>query len=217
MRSPLPEHYLITPEPAHYAQTPERFLSDLQASLSAGIRLVQLRSKLLAPPAFSALAKQASIVCHQRGARLIINGALNAGEYVSEIDELGADGIHLSSAQLLRCSQRPLRHGQWVSAACHTLPELQHAIALQLDFVTLSPVLHTATHPDAEPLGWERFAALSRAANAASAASTSSASRTEPMPIYALGGMQATDVAMAQSHGAHGIAAIRSLWVRTSD
>ena len=228
MPAPFPKHYLITPEPATYGGTAsatprpaaysadlssQEFLQDLGTSLSAGIKLVQLRSKLLTPLAFGALAKQAAILCHQAGARLIVNGALHAWQrepeqehehdatLQSEIGALDADGLHLSSAQLMHCSQRPLRHGQWVSAACHTLVELQQAVALQLDFVTLSPVLHTVTHPDAEPLGWERFAALSGAVN---------------LPIFALGGMQASDVTMAQAHGAHGIAAIRSLWLRRS-
>jgi thiamine monophosphate synthase len=209
------------------------FLKDLGASLSAGIKLVQLRSKLLTPITFSALAKQAAILCHQAGARLIVNGALATwesaekniveGERVAirpasgsysdafysalqaDIDALGADGIHLSSAHLMRCSQRPLRREQWVSAACHTAAELQQAVTLQLDFVTLSPVLRTATHPDAEPLGWERFATLSRVSHAAS------------MPIFALGGMQAADMPLARAHGAHGIAAIRSFWVHSPD
>lgn len=209
-----------------------RFLIDLDASLSAGIKLVQLRSKLLTPRAFAALAKQAAALCHRAGARLIVNGALKAWGAASgnviegddtgtiptsvsnhalfymalqaEIDALDADGVHLSSAQLMRCSQRPLRHGQWVSAACHTSAELQQAMTLQLDFVTLSPVLHTTTHPDAEPLGWERFAALARTSHVAA------------LPIFALGGMQAADMASAQAHGAHGIAAIRSFWLRKS-
>jgi len=238
MRPPFPEHYLITPEPAAYGEitardtdlSSQRFLKDLDASLSAGIKLVQLRSKVLTPIAFAALAKQAAILCHQVDARLILNGALDAWESAeknfveaerlasvpasvsngvpfdtalqAEIDALNADGIHLSSAQLMRCSQRPLHRGQWVSAACHTSADLQQAVTLQLDFVTLSPVLPTATHPDAEPLGWERFAALSRAVT---------------IPIFALGGMHAADKMLAQSYGAHGIAAIRSLWVRKPD
>lgn len=243
MPVPFPEHYLITPEPATYGRGAsvttlpdtddinlsfQRFLLDLEASLSAGIKLVQLRSKLLTPTAFAALAKQAAVLCHRVDAKLIVNGALHVWKTDSdsdtdtdtdrsdthidadtalqaEIDALNADGVHLPSARLMHCSQRPLRVGQWVSAACHTASELQQAVALQLDFVTLSPVLATATHPGAEPLGWERFAALSHAAYAVN------------MPIFALGGMHASDVTIARAHGAHGIAAIRSLWENPLD
>ena len=211
IRLPFPEHYLITPEPATYPSA--NFLTDLSLTLSSGVRLVQLRSKLLTAPAFARLADQVVALCHQANARVILNGPMQAWHRIAEqsrpisseaipsiqaeIDWIGADGVHLSSDRLMRCVQRPLRPDQWVSAACHTLLELQQAAALQLDFVTLSPVLLTATHTDAEPLGWHRFASMARAVN---------------ISVFALGGMSVTDVTIAQVNGAHGIAAIRSLW-----
>jgi len=33
------------------------------------------------------------------------------------------------------------------------------------------------------------------------------------LPIYAIGGLDSSDIAEARRHGAQGIAAIRSLWV----
>jgi len=48
-----------------------------------------------------------------------------------------------------------------------------------------------------KPLGWERFSSLVKLAK---------------MPIYALGGVTPNDIETARSHGAIGIAAIRSIW-----
>jgi len=63
--------------------------------------------------------------------------------------------------------------------------------------VTLAPVAPTPTHPDAMPLGWTRFAALTTAS---------------PVPVYALGGLGPADIATARRNGGQGVAAIRALW-----
>jgi thiamine monophosphate synthase len=61
----------------------------------------------------------------------------------------------------------------------------------------LSPVLPTRSHPDAEPLGWDRFAAWVDDAT---------------VPVFALGGMRPALLETAWGHGAQGLAAIRGLW-----
>ena len=66
------------------------------------------------------------------------------------------------------------------------------------DFALLSPVLPTLTHPGAATLGWARFFEALAAAS--------------PIPVYGLGGLARTDVALAQSHGAHGVALLRGAW-----
>jgi thiamine monophosphate synthase len=58
-------------------------------------------------------------------------------------------------------------------------------------------VLPTRSHPDAQPLGWERFAALTEEA---------------AIPVYALGGMHPGLLAQAWESGAQGVAGIRGLW-----
>jgi 8-oxo-dGTP diphosphatase len=68
---------------------------------------------------------------------------------------------------------------------------------LGCDFAVLGPVAATASHPGAKPLGWDGFAAL-RAGSA--------------LPLYAIGGLGADDLARARRQGAQGVAAIRALW-----
>jgi 8-oxo-dGTP diphosphatase len=83
------------------------------------------------------------------------------------------------------------------AASCHNAGDVARAGALGLDFVVLGPVRATPTHPDADPLGWEGFAAA--AANAA-------------VPVFALGGLDARDLDAAIDRGAHGIALRRAAW-----
>jgi thiamine-phosphate pyrophosphorylase len=185
----LPDHFLITPEPTSTDLT--EFIARLSAVLLAGMKLVQLRSKTLGADAYGALANEALRACRTHGAHLILNSPnLDQGNS-------GADGLHLSSARLMQCTMRPLPSTRLVSAACHSLDQLLHAQNVGVDFVTLSPVLATTSHPDAQPIGWERFAELVSHVT---------------IPVYALGGMTRSHVPSARSHGACGIAAISGLW-----
>jgi 8-oxo-dGTP diphosphatase len=184
----LPSLYLITPEPGRDI---ERFLGRLEDSLAGGVRLVQLRAKQLDVTRFNALATAAQTLCHQHGARLLLNTSL---EWASA---LHADGVHLPARRLLQLNERPVNSEQWVAASCHNPQELQHACRLGLDFAVLSPVLPTTSHPTAASLGWPAFQRLVEEAT---------------LPVFALGGMQLHHLETAWRHGAQGIAAMSALW-----
>ncbi len=186
----LPPTYLITPEPPAGASF-DGYLAQLERCLDGGVRLVQLRAKTLDPARYAELAVRVRASCLRHGARLLLNTPAAA------LDTLDADGVHLSSTRLLDCTHRPLPAGKLLSVACHDRQQVQHANSIGADWLTLSPVLPTATHPDATPLGWERFQALA------------SLSR---IPVYAMGGMSAAHLERARAAGAYGIAAIRALW-----
>jgi len=184
----LPSKYLITPEPTFPA---DGFVAHLEACLEKGIRLVQLRAKNLERDDYRELAVQAIRICHAAGAKILLN--TDAGL----LQELGADGLHLSSRHMQETRERPLPQDYLVAASCHTLDELHSAQQAGADFAMLSPVLPTATHPDAHPLGWSAFShCIDKIA----------------LPVYALGGMKPSHCDTAIAQGAQGIAAIRALW-----
>ncbi len=106
-----------------------------------------------------------------------------------------ADGVHLSAAVAAMMTQRP--DLACVSIACHDQNSLAHAQQLNADMVMLSPVNSTATHPHAQPLGWTQFQALATG---------------RPFSVYALGGVSASEFAVAREYGARGIAAISAFW-----
>jgi 8-oxo-dGTP diphosphatase len=106
--------------------------------------------------------------------------------------QVGADGLHLSAASLMRLQQRPAF--AYVAASCHSPAELSRAAELELDFALLSPVLPTASHPDAVSIGWQAFARMIE---------------RSPIPVFALGGLQPEMLDIARTHGAHGIALLR--------
>jgi 8-oxo-dGTP diphosphatase len=184
----LPDRYLVTPEPGvdHAC-----FLRALEVALGRGVSLVQLRAKQLSAADFRALVPGVRQRCQQAGARLLLNADVMLAA------ELDADGIHLTGARLRALSARPLGDDQLVGASCHTLEDVRHAGELGLDFIVVSPVKQTGSHPDARLLG---FAGLQQLTEQAS------------LPVYALGGMQLADLEAAFRHGAQGIAAISGLW-----
>lgn len=170
---------------------PEAFYPELEQVLKAGIRLVQLRAHELTDAAYRDCAGKSSEHCRRYGARLLLN------REPQFVDQCGADGIHLSAAQLLGLKQRPLAAEKLVTASCHNKEELQRAEAIGADFVVLSPVQQTRSHPDASPLGWKHFEELCC---------------TTSLPVYALGGMRLDDLGQAYSHGAIGVAMVSGLW-----
>jgi 8-oxo-dGTP diphosphatase len=184
----LPDRYLITgADPTK----PEQFLTRLERALEQGIELVQLRAVGLPEAPLTALAEASAALCHKAGARLLLNGPPELAERV------GADGVHLNSHRLLELESRPLGSNRLVAASCHSAEELAKAVELGVDFVVLSPVLPTSSHPDAVPLGWARFAEFTQDAS---------------LPVYALGGMREALIPEAWAHGGQGIAAISGLW-----
>jgi 8-oxo-dGTP diphosphatase len=182
----LPESYLITPEPGG-----DHFLDELEQALARGIKLVQLRAKAMSPVHYKALVPKVRAVCRAVNARLLLNADPQL------VQQLEADGVHLSSARLMACSERPLGLDYLVGASCHSQAEVEHACALGLDFVVVSPVQETRSHPGAAVLGFDGLRMLTELAT---------------VPVYALGGMDEADLDKAFQHGAQGIAAISGFW-----
>jgi 8-oxo-dGTP diphosphatase len=167
----------------------DTFLARLDVALANGLRLIQLRDKSLAEDVRLELARATVRRAHSHGARVLVNGSPELALAA------GADGVHLDSAAAARLTARPAC--DWVGVSCHDAAELAHAAAIEADFALLSPVLPTLTHPGAATLGWDSFSALAAAS---------------PIPVYGLGGLGRDDVALAQSHGAHGVALLRGAW-----
>lgn len=164
----------------------ERQLERLEEALQGGLRLIQVRDKGWPPAQRLWFAEAVCRLAHSHGALVVIND----DEEIAR--KVGADGIHLSSASLASCTQRP--DCTWVGASCHSAAEIARAGELGFDYALLSPVLATPSHPEAAGLGWLEFA-RGLAGNT--------------LPVLALGGMKPEMLPEAQQHGAHGIALMR--------
>jgi 8-oxo-dGTP diphosphatase len=167
----------------------DAFLLALDRALAAGLRLVQLREKSMAPPHFDALFDQVLDRCRRAGARLLVNSD-HPPPYWAR-----ADGVHLTSRALQKATVRP--DLPLVAASCHGIEQIRLASQLGADFAVLGPVAATASHPDVQPLGWQAFGEVVQASG---------------LPVYALGGLSLADEPAARIHGAHGLAMLRAAW-----
>jgi len=165
------------------------FLDRLDAALRRGVRLVQIREKNLSPGDLRDFAVRVLEKVHASGGRVLVNGDVDLAH------ALGADGVHLSSSQLIQLSEAP-KFALW-AASCHDRVELERAARLGASFAVLSPVLPTESHPGDPGLGWHRFASLAG---------------HQALPVYALGGMNNGMLDLAAVYGAHGIAMLSGAW-----
>lgn len=163
-------------------------LIKLKDSFRQGKRLVQIREPAMIKNNLRLFAHEVVELSHHHGVKVLINGDIELSR------EIGMDGVHFSSTQLMDATSRP--DTDLCGASCHNAEELFYAEQLSVDFVVLGPVLPTLSHPEAAPMGWRRFATLIRDFS---------------LPVYALGGMQLEDLPTAWEHGAHGIAMMRGL------
>ena len=208
----LPHQYLITGA----FESLDDFSIRLESALNKGIKLVQLRLKSRVVDSITELAsendgnrfyriiEQASALCASHHARLMLNLSMEIQRLlgvtdISDID-ITFDGVHLDSRTLMSIeSVIPLKQkAKLVSASCHNAEELKTAEKLGLDFVVLSPVKRTSSHPEAPTLGWEQFEQLSDLVS---------------VPVYALGGLNKGDLEEAWSRGAQGVASISGFWL----
>lgn len=159
----------------------------LEAALSNGLRLLQIRDKNWPSAQRLWFAEVVTRLVHNYPNALVL---VNDDAQIARC--VGADGLHLSSTSLIESTQRP--DFEWVGASCHNALELAKAVELGCDYALLGPVLPTLTHPEASTMGWAEFTKLIIDC---------------PIPVFALGGMQGEMMLETQQNGAHGIAMMR--------
>lgn len=189
----LPDKYLITGKFTDI----KNFAEKLEKALDEGIALVQLRLKNDSMADLSqaqALLKKASTLCSSVNAKLMLNLS-DAYNETTDLPSIVFDGFHADSRTLKNLSERP--QAVLFSASCHNSEELLKAVQLKADFVVLSPVQKTASHPEMQGIGWQQF---------------SSMIEDIPIPVYALGGISESDMEIAWLNGAQGVSAISAFW-----
>lgn len=183
----LPRQMLVTGEWRNL----QTFEHRLGRALRNGIRLVQLRAHGLNETEYLQLCARTDNLCRQFGALWVANTDVSIQE------GLGADGLHLTSARLMTCTERPVPRSVLFGASCHSLEEIRHAERVDADYITLGPVLPTASHPGAVTLGMEGFARLCGSSG---------------LPVFALGGMHPELLGKVTDAGGFGLAGIGCYW-----
>lgn len=184
-RVALPEFVVITGE---FADSTE-FERRLHRAMARGAGMAYFRLP------DSALQDKALLECAQALSRDFGLSVCAGPRWAERLG--GATGLHLPASSLWSSPTRKELDYPLVGASCHNERELAQAVALDVDYVFLSPVRATQSHPDRLPLGFESFGELAREVS---------------IPVYALGGLGPDDLSEVRLRSGHGIAAIGKLW-----
>jgi thiamine-phosphate pyrophosphorylase len=181
--------YLVTDR----KQTGGRDLVEvLSQALRAGIRAIQLREKDLDTLEVYRLGERLLSLTRPAGAALIVNDRVDVAM------ALGADGVQLTRKSLPPKEARALvGPGVLLGVSCHSLPDVGEAVEGGADFVVLGPIYATPSKsPYGPPLGVDVLR---------------HASAVCPLPIVAIGGVNALRVPEVIGAGADGVAVISSV------
>jgi 8-oxo-dGTP diphosphatase len=188
----LPSQYLVTG--IQHPENLEPYLAKLKKAINRGVRLVQFREPEWAASGHAGSLHQAFehvlAVCRATGAQCLLNSVHPQAWWTQ------ADGVHLRSQDMQSFKRDVFPEQYLCGVSVHNQAELEQAKQLDADFVVLGHVCSTPSHPLESAMGWAEFAELAGQAG---------------RPVFAIGGQSAQTMAIAQEHGAHGIAAIRGL------
>jgi len=162
----------------------------LDAALTGGVGQIIIREKDMDSARLLAFAARVREITTQHQAKLIIHSQADIAKAVN------ADGVHLASSDI---SEIPAIR-DWLkmpnislSTSCHNLDELKKSHHYGADFAMLSPVFPTQSHPGAPALGIDTFQQIAK---------------DSPLPIIALGGIDANNRSQLSGFG---IATIRAI------
>lgn len=178
MRRPLPHPPLLLITDRH--QAGGDLVSAVAACVDAGCRWVSLREKDLPRDQQSALLMQLRPVLAAAGGVLTIHGDVTLAAL--------CDGVHLPEGTDIGAARAMLGPDALIGASCHDRAGVMAAARDGADYATLSPVFLTASKPGYGPaLGPSVLADL-------------------PMPMLALGGVDAANLGACRTAGAFGVA-----------
>ena len=167
-------------------------ISGTRAVLEGGCRWVQLRMKDAPDEEFLRVGREVGRLCREYGATFLVD------DRVHLVAELGADGVHLGKHDMpVSEARRLLPAGTTIGATANTFEEIARAAAAGADYIGLGPFRFTETKRNLSPiLGLEGYRAIFERCRAAGIT----------LPVVAIGGITAADVAAILATGATGIA-----------
>lgn len=169
----------------------ERLLDVVEAALKGGVDIVQYREKTADDEVRLKLASKLKALCHQHDALFIVNDRVDIAAAV------GADGVHLGQHDLPMAAARRILGPLPIVGRSTTNPaEMTRAIDEGADYIGVGPVYATPTKPGKAASGYDyiRYAV-----------------EHAPMPWFAIGGIDLTNVATVRAAGAPGVAIVRAI------
>ena len=189
MAMKLPDPALLLVTDRHQARRP---LADIvRAALSAGCRWVSVREKDLSDDDQIALVSTLLPIARRHGARLTLHGDAALAK------ACGSDGVHLPAGSDPAAGRALLGPDKLIGVSLHTVTEAEAIDRSVVDYAIAGPAFETPSKPGYGPeIGHKGLAEIARAA---------------PVPVLAIGGLNATRAAEVLASGPIGIAVMGSI------
>lgn len=174
-----------------HGATVDEVVAGAEAAVAGGCRWVQLRMKD-AP-------RQSLVQAGRRIRRLCSDGRIFiVDDHVELVEELGADGVHLGRNDMpVDRARAILGPDRIIGATANTAAHILEAAAAGADYIGLGPFRFTTTKKNLSPVlgagGYRGILGEVRAAGVT-------------LPVVAIGGITAADVATVMDAGADGVA-----------
>jgi len=167
-------------------------LSLIEAAVSGGVTIVQLRSKQQSTRAFSDLAQDITGHLKLRGIPLIINDRIDVAL------ACGADGVHLGQEDLrLADARRICGPARIIGISVNTVKEARDAENGGADYLGVGPLFPTSSKSRLRTiLGLEGLREIRKQVH---------------LPLLAIGGITTENVVPVRRAGAEGVAVISAL------
>lgn len=163
----------------------------LAAALRGGVDVFQLRDKHAADDALLAKAREARRACDEAGALLVVNDRPDVARAA------GADGVHVGQDDAPVDEARALiGPGGLVGVSTHSPEQVEAACAAGADYIGVGPVFETPTKEGRPAVGLELVAFAAAHAT---------------VPFFAIGGIDAGNVARVAAAGATRVAVVRAI------
>ena len=163
----------------------------VEQAIRGGATMVQLREKDKTPDEILASAREILPVCHKYGVPFIMNDSIELARAA------GADGVHLGQSDVPGDNVRALAGDLILGLSANTVESAQRAQALGADYLGVGAVFGTTTKHDARHLSPEKLREITGAVQ---------------IPVVAIGGIGAQNVAALAGTGIAGIAVVSALF-----
>lgn len=177
-----------------WAADEDAFFRQIEAAVSGGAKIVQLREKHLDGAAFLAEAKRFTTLCRRLGAVSIINDSVEIAL------ESGADGVHVGQSDLEAGRARALLGpDKIIGVSAHSRSEALRAQAAGADYLGVGAAFTTGTKTDAKPISRETIRAVTAAVD---------------IPVAAIGGVSRENILELRGLGLAGVAVVSGIFAQ---
>lgn len=171
----------------------ELFFDRILKAIEGGVTVVQLREKNASFAEFVEIARALKVLLTPLQIPLIINDRIDVAL------ESGADGVHLGqSDQQVKDARGRLGKNAIIGLSIETLSQAEKAIDEEVDYIAVSPVFPTLTKLDCGlALGLEGLKQVCA---------------MSPLPVIAIGGVDASNALQIFDSGAKGVAVVSAIF-----